>query len=77
MDKALMILDRMPLWQVLLVAVLMGLAPFTPEPHLVEKIRMLMQGTLTRPIDIFDFFFHAVPVAIGILKIVRVLTATQ
>lgn len=39
----------------------MGLAPFTPEPHLVEKFRMLWQGELTRPLDIFDVFFHLVP----------------
>ena len=27
-----------------------------PEPHLVEKMRMLAEGTLTKPLDIFDVF---------------------
>lgn len=49
----------------------MALAPFQPEPHLVEKIRMLKAGTLVRPIDIFDLFFHSAPAIILILKVMR------
>jgi hypothetical protein len=40
------------------VAILLALAPFAPEPHLVEKLRFLSEGTLTKPIDIFDLFMH-------------------
>ena len=36
------------------IAIVFGLAPFRPEPHLVGKVRMLCDGTLQRPIDIFD-----------------------
>ena len=43
------------------LALLLGLAPFYPQPHLVEKIGMLMAGTLRRPIDIFDLVWHAWP----------------
>ena len=43
------------------VALLVGLSPFVPEPHLIEKLRMLFQGTLTRPLDVFDLFFHLIP----------------
>jgi hypothetical protein len=50
------------------VAVLLGLAPFVPEPHLVEKLRMLSQGALTRPIDIFDLLFHSLPLLLLLLK---------
>lgn len=50
------------------LAILMGLAPFFPEPHLVEKVRMLLQGTLRRPIDIFDLFFHLLPLLLLLLK---------
>jgi len=51
-------LDNIP-WYVLIVgSIFLGLAPFAPEPHLVEKIRMLLQGTLSRPIDIFDLVMH-------------------
>jgi hypothetical protein len=43
------------------VALVLGLAPFRPEPHLVEKLRMLFSGTLSRPIDIFDLVLHGTP----------------
>lgn len=62
-------LDRMPYTMLVLVAVYMLLAPFSP-PHVVEKFQMLRAGTLTKPIDIFDLFFHLVPTAILIVKIV-------
>ena len=49
-------------WTFLLpAAVVLGLAPFRPEPHLVEKLRMLVNGQLTVPIDIFDLFLHGAP----------------
>jgi hypothetical protein len=48
---------------------LLGLAPFSPEPHLVEKTRFLMQGELTRPLDIFDLFFHLAPALVLMLKL--------
>lgn len=55
------LLARIP-WTVLLpVAVVLGLAPFRPEPHLVEKLRMLVNGQLTAPVDIFDLFLHGAP----------------
>jgi hypothetical protein len=61
-------LDNIP-WYVLIVASLfLGLAPFTPEPHLVEKIRMLLQGTLSRSIDIFDLFMHGIFPLLLLLK---------
>ncbi|OIO66247.1 MAG: hypothetical protein CO186_09440 [Zetaproteobacteria bacterium CG_4_9_14_3_um_filter_49_83] len=50
-------------------ALLLGLAPFTPEPHLVEKARMLMQGELTRPLDIFDVFWHSWPLLWIVLRL--------
>ncbi len=52
-------------------AVFMLLAPFTPEPHLLEKYRMLMAGTLRKPIDIFDVFWHLAPTALLIWKLFR------
>jgi hypothetical protein len=54
------------------VAVLLALAPFVPEPHLWEKLKMLAAGTLSRPIDIFDLFLHAAPLVLLIAKLVRV-----
>jgi len=48
---------------------MLGLAPFYPMPHLVEKLMMLFSGTLKRPIDIFDLFFHASPIILLVLKV--------
>ncbi|WP_306537095.1 hypothetical protein [Geobacter sp.] len=47
-------------------SLILGLAPFpfAPEPHLVEKSRMFMAGTLTSPVDIFDVVWHAWPLAL-------------
>lgn len=64
-------LDRFPLTLLVAGALLLGLAPFMPEPHLLEKSRMLVTGTLTRPIDIFDLLLHAsLPVLLA-LRLVR------
>ncbi|MFM2354485.1 MAG: hypothetical protein RLZZ528_221 [Pseudomonadota bacterium] len=44
-------LDQVPWIAAIGLALTLGLAPFSPEPHLVEKLRMLASGTLVRPID--------------------------
>ncbi|MCC2112075.1 MAG: hypothetical protein KDJ16_08590 [Hyphomicrobiales bacterium] len=64
-------LDNVSLPMVLLLALLLGFAPFYPEPHIVEKTRMLFQGQLKRPIDIFDLFWHLWPFALLIAKLIR------
>ncbi|MBL0224482.1 MAG: hypothetical protein IPQ16_02525 [Geobacteraceae bacterium] len=51
------------------LVLLLGFAPFIPEPHIVEKIRMLMTGTLERPVDIFDLVWHAWPFALLVYRI--------
>jgi hypothetical protein len=51
-------------WRWLLpLAILAGVAPWPigPEPHLVQKVVYLIEGNLSRPIDIFDLVFHASP----------------
>jgi hypothetical protein len=65
-------LDKIPLGILILSALFLGLAPFTPEPHLLEKLRLLSQGSLQRPIDIFDLLLHGTPVLLLLLKLVRV-----
>ena len=64
-------LDRAPLFLLIALAVWMAGAPFTPEPHLVEKLRLLFQGTLTRPLDIFDLLMHAAPSVLLAVKLAR------
>ena len=43
-------------------AVFLGVAPYPgePQPHVVQKIGWLMDGKLTRLVDIFDLFFHGI-----------------
>lgn len=64
-------LDRIPLKWLALVAVWLAIAPIQPEPHLIEKWRMLSQGTLVRPLDIFDLFLHTTPLVLLALKLIR------
>ena len=65
------LLDRIPLIFVIFACLTLGLAPFTPEPHIWEKLKMLSAGTLRRPADIFDFFFHAWPWVLLVAKMAR------
>ena len=63
-------------YQILLPLVLiLGFAPFFPEPHIVEKIRMLLAGTLKKPIDIFDLAWHAWPFFLLLYRVVLDLRA--
>ena len=62
------ILNKIPYSALLIAAIFLGLAPFVPEPHVLEKMRMLMDGNLTRPIDIFDLLFHLLPLVLLVLR---------
>ena len=63
--------DRQPLFIFVIISLTLGLAPFAPEPHVWEKLKMLTTGTLTKPIDIFDLVLHAVPWLLLGLKLFR------
>ncbi len=54
-------LEQLPLSYAVIAAATLGLAPFVPEPHIWEKIKMLKAGTLKRPLDWFDLLLHAAP----------------
>jgi hypothetical protein len=64
-------LDQFSLTLIIIACILLGLAPFFPEPHIWEKLKMLAAGDLTRPLDIFDLILHATPFVVLILKLVR------
>ena len=64
-------LDRIPLPMIALPAALLALAPFVPEPHLWQKLKMLADGSLQRPIDIFDLFLHGTPLVLLAIKLLR------
>lgn len=69
MDQLTHVLDQFPWSLILLACLTLGLAPFFPEPHIWEKLKMLAAGTLTRPIDIFDLLMHAAPFLVAALKL--------
>ena len=64
------LLENIPYPVLFVLTVFMLLAPFSPMPHVVEKLLMLKAGQLTRPIDIFDLFYHLAPLALLIAKAV-------
>ena len=65
------LLDKIPYSILIIAAIFLLLAPFRPMPHIVEKLSMLKSGTLNKPIDIFDLFFHLVPTVLLALKILK------
>ena len=64
-------LDKIPLTALVVAAIVLGLAPYVPEPHLWQKLKMLANGTLTRPIDIFDLIMHASLPLLLFVRLVR------
>lgn len=69
------VLDQIPLTILILAALTLGLAPFVPEPHIWEKLKMLVAGDLVKPVDIFDLLMHAAPWALLAAKLVRMAVA--
>lgn len=61
-------LQKLPLSLILVVCLTYGLAPFAP-PHVWEKLNMLIDGELARPIDWFDLFAHGAPWVLLVLKL--------
>jgi len=65
------ILDNISMPTVIIFVLLVGLAPFVPEPHVLEKLRMLMAGELVKPMDIFDLLMHGAPWVLLFAKLAR------
>ncbi len=70
-------IDKIPLGHLVLIALMLAVMPAIfpphPEPHLVEKLRMLADGTLVKPLDIFDLFLHGTPITLLIIRLARIL----
>lgn len=64
-------IDRIPYTLLVILTVFLLLAPFRPMPHVIEKLMMLKNGTLHRPIDIFDLFYHLIPAIVLLMKLYR------
>jgi hypothetical protein len=71
MNNLLKYIDRIPLVTLVIITLVMALAPFVPEPHLLEKSRMLINGELTKGIDIFDLFWHSFLIVILLIRLIR------
>ena len=65
-------LDDFPMPFVIVATLVLGLAPFVPEPHVWEKLKMLVAGVLVKPIDILDLLLHGTPFVVLVLKLLRV-----
>ena len=65
------ILDKIPFRTAIIMTIFLGLAPFVPEPHLWQKLKMLVTGDLIKPLDIFDMLFHAAPAMVLLAKVYR------
>ncbi len=65
------LIDKIPYPVLIVLAVLMLLAPFRPMPHVLEKLIMLKNGALTKPLDIFDLVYHLIPSILLALKVYR------
>ncbi len=70
-------LDSFPWSVVIIVGLALALAPFSPEPHLWEKLKMWQAGALNRPIDIFDLALHAAGPVLIVLKAMRKVARTS
>ena len=62
-------LKSIPVPILVILCLTLGLAPFLPEPHLLEKLRMLSSGDLSKPVDIFDLIMHALPFVLLIARL--------
>lgn len=71
MARLLSLIDSLPIAMVLIICATLGLAPVLPEPHIWEKLKMLVAGDLVRPIDWFDLLFHGLPWVVLGLKLAR------
>jgi len=64
-------IDKLELRFLIMASLLLGLAPFVPEPHVWEKLKMLVDGSLSRPLDMFDLLLHGTPWLLLGLKLFR------
>jgi len=62
-------MQSLPVPLLIVLCLTLGLAPFVPEPHIWEKLKMLAAGDLRKPIDIFDLLMHAAPFILLILRL--------
>lgn len=56
----------------ILVCLTLGLAPFTPEPHVWGKLRWVAGGAIgMQPLDWFDLVLHGFPWVLLVIAVVQ------
>ena len=71
------IVRALPYSVLIVLCLTLGLAPFTPEPHVWEKIKLLAAGELTAPIDVFDLLMHGLPFVLLFIKVMTKVTRRE
>ncbi len=66
----LKLIDRIPVPLLVMFAIMLAVVPIG-APHLIEKLRMLFSGSLSRPIDIFDLLMHGTPSVLLAVRLLR------
>ncbi len=75
MQKIGTFIDGISIQMLVVMTIFLGLAPYLPfmvePPHLFSKLNMLVNGELTKPIDIFDLLFHGAAPLVLTIRLVR------
>lgn len=64
-------IDKFPPDLTMFAGMILFIAPILPEPHLVQKIMWLMDGTPFKPIDWFDMVLHGSAGVLAVAVFVR------
>lgn len=64
-------MNKQRLRLIIILVLTLGLAPYSPEPHLFGKIRWLKGGAVgMQPMDWFDLVLHGFPFVLLLVYIV-------
>lgn len=74
MAKLRPLLDKLDWLTAILLCATLGLAPFVPEPHIWEKLKMIVAADPVAWIDAFDVVFHGLPWMLLILKAISTIS---
>jgi len=64
-------LNKLSYSTLIFATIFMLLTPISPMPHVVEKMLMIKNMALYKPLDIFDLFFHLSPLILLIIKALK------
>lgn len=60
---------KIPLAPLAVIAIVLAIMP-PAEPHLIQKLNMLAEGTLVKTIDWFDLAMHGVPLLVLLVRLI-------